>query len=132
MDDTELAAQLSPESERPGPHPTVVIDAGPVDGVLEHLLLHFDRYPMSKLRVQRGDVLLGYLDAGTLYRIVPELTRGIGDSDHFGLPGEADDEVITFECPVAGCGYELSVVLYPAGSVLGCPRHPGGSLRARA
>ena len=129
MDDRELAAGLPDVPATAGPHPVVVVAPGPVGAVLDRLPLHFNAHPDDELEVRRGSVTLGYVNADTLYRILPPRTRGVGDADHFALLGDPAGEVLVLDCPEGD--YALSVVLYPAGSPPRCPHHPDRVLRVR-
>jgi hypothetical protein len=129
MNDEELATHLRRRPTTPGPHPVVMISRGPVDDVLDRLLLHFDARPDDELEVRRDRATLGYLTASALYALLPPLTRGIGDGDHFALLGDPLDELLVLDCPEGD--YSLTVVLYPAGHPPRCPRHPDLELTVR-
>lgn len=130
MNDEELADALPDEPRTPGPHVTAIVAPGSVDATLDELLLHFERHQDDELRVQRGGTTLGYLDADTLYRLVPSLTRGVGDADHFELYGEPRDEVLVLDCPLGD--FSLEVVLYPVDGPPRCPHHPDRELQVRS
>jgi hypothetical protein len=129
MNDEELATHLPKKPTTDGPHPAVLVGPGVVDEVLERLLLHFDADPDDELEVQRDGVTLGYLSADTLYALLPRLTRGIGDADHFALPGDPLDELLVLDCPEGD--YTLTVVLYRADAPPHCPHHPEHALVVR-
>jgi hypothetical protein len=133
MNDDELAGYLTGKPATDTSRPVVAIESGSVDGIFDPLLLYFESHPEEHdVQIVRDDLVVGYLDRDTLYRIVPPLSRGIGDADHYSLLGDTDDELLTFVCPVEGCDYQLSVVLMPAGRALKCQRHPGSVLRKLA
>jgi hypothetical protein len=121
MNDQEWAAHLADRPSKSSDHRVVVISAGPVDGVMNRLLLHFEAHPDDELEIRRDRTTLGYLTAAALYATLANPTRGLGDADHYGLLGLPEDELLVLRCPE--CDYSLSVVLLH-GEPPRCPRHP--------
>jgi hypothetical protein len=83
---------------------------------------------LDAVEIVLGDRSLGYLERAAAFGLAESLSKSVGVGDYNALPGAPDYRLITLGCPVDGCGYRLTTVIYDEDRPPICPRHQGQAL----
>lgn len=79
---------------------------------------------LEAVEIVLDDESMGYVTRKAAYELAGALSKSIGIGDHGALPGAPHYTLITLCCPVPGCGYRLSTMIYDEDHPPVCARHP--------